>query len=59
MTFIPYESFQTFEPFCHEMDNKALHLKETFNKGVINSEIPSIESKYNLDLKKALTLNVT
>jgi hypothetical protein len=41
------------------MDNKALHRKETFNKGVINSEIPSIDAKNNLDIKKALTLNVT
>lgn len=59
MTFIPYESFRTFEPFSNEMDNKALHRKETFNKGVINSEIPSIDNKYNLDVKKALTSNVT
>jgi hypothetical protein len=47
------------EPFCNEMDNKALHGKITYKKGVINTEIPSIESKYGLDIKKAMTLNVT
>lgn len=59
MTFIPYESFRTFEPFSNEMDNKAMHQILTFNKGVITSEIPSIDSKYHLDVKKALTLNIT
>jgi len=59
MTFVPYESLQTMEPFCNEMDNKTLHRKGRFNKGVINSEIPSIDGKYHLDVKKALTQNVT
>lgn len=59
MTFIPYESLRTMEPFCSEMDNTALHGKVTYKKGVINTEIPSIESKYGLDIKKAMTLNVT
>jgi hypothetical protein len=59
MTFVPYESLQTMEPFCNEMDKKAVHRKGRFNKGVINSEIPSIAEKYHLDAKKALTQNVT
>lgn len=59
MTFVPYESLRTMEPFCNEMDNSALHRKVTYNKGVIHSEVPSLDAKYNLDVKKALTLNVT
>ncbi|MDD2234260.1 MAG: hypothetical protein PHZ11_02675 [Desulfitobacteriaceae bacterium] len=57
MTFVPYESLRTMEPFCNEMDNKALRSKVTSEKGI--SEIPSIEAKYGLDIKKAMSVNVT
>ncbi|MHB8125849.1 MAG: hypothetical protein ACYDEJ_09470 [Desulfitobacteriaceae bacterium] len=54
MTFIPYESLRTFEPSRKEMRREGAP-----NKVVATAEIPSIESKDNLNIKNALTSNVT